>query len=25
MIQPSRRNKPFLPERETQPDPKAEN
>ena len=24
MIQPSRRNKPFLPERETQPDPKAE-
>ena len=23
MIQPSRRNKPFLPERETQPDPKA--
>lgn len=22
-IQPSRRNKPFLPERETQPDPKA--
>ena len=25
MIQPSRKNKPFLPERETQPDPKAEN
>jgi phage terminase small subunit len=25
MIQPSRRNKPFLPERETQPDPKAKN
>lgn len=25
MVQPSRRNKPFLPERETQPDPKAEN
>lgn len=24
MIQPSRRNKPFLPERESQPDPKAE-
>lgn len=24
MVQPSRRNKPFLPERETQPDPKAE-
>ena len=23
MIQPSRRNKPFLPQRETQPDPKA--
>ena len=25
VIQPSRRNKPFLPERETQPDPKAKN
>jgi hypothetical protein len=24
MVQPSRRNKPFLPERESQPDPKAE-
>lgn len=24
MIQPSRKNKPFLPQRETQPDPKAE-
>jgi hypothetical protein len=23
-IQPSRKNKPFLPQRETQPDPKAE-
>jgi len=25
MVQPSRRNKPFLPERESQPDPKAVN
>jgi hypothetical protein len=25
MIQPSRRNKPFLPQRESQPDPKAKN
>jgi hypothetical protein len=24
MVQPSRKNKPFLPQRETQPDPKAE-